>query len=191
MPLPDRPLPPRPTATRPGYPLYIPGKVQQKSPIPPWPDRQVQKGEDLPCGLKSLLAEDMPEDFDYRATPADMERYAFNDRPLPAELFTRNRLAKQQTEQWVQDPTFEWNGERQVCHDVAVAKQRIEYNGHGWHDKDGHLFYWPKKEIRMSAGPDGRPLTKEPLFFRANHGQIVNLVLENRLPKIIGARPST
>jgi manganese oxidase len=41
LPLPDVPAPPQPTAQQPGYPLYIPGQVRQKSPRPPWPDREL------------------------------------------------------------------------------------------------------------------------------------------------------
>src|SRR5215213_1677102 len=41
LPLPGRKAPPLPTPDRPGYPLYIPGEVLQKSPIPPWPDRDL------------------------------------------------------------------------------------------------------------------------------------------------------
>jgi hypothetical protein len=36
LPLPDRRPPPLPTATHPGYPLFIAGEMQQKSPLPPW-----------------------------------------------------------------------------------------------------------------------------------------------------------
>ena len=184
LPLPDRVPPPRPTVTCPGYPLYIPGEVGEKSPRPPWPDRNLQPGEELTCGddITGLLAGDMPDDFDYRPTPTDLERSAFNDRPVPAEMFTRNRLSKQQAQQWLDEPNFEWNGAREVCHPVVAAKQRISYNGHGWHDKDGHLYYFAADGDPDEPLPDGSRRTKEPLFFRANHGQIVNLILENTLP---------
>ena len=184
LPLPDRVPPPRPTATHPGYPLYIPGEVGEKSPIPPWPDRDLQPDEELACSkyVSGLRAADMPKDFDYRATPTYLERLAFNDRPVPAEMFTRNRLAKQQAHQWLQEPKFEWNDGREVCHPVVVAKRQIEYNGHGWHDKDGHLFYFAEGTDPKEPVDDKKPRRYEPLFFRANHGQIVNLILENTLP---------
>lgn len=174
--LPDRTPPPTPTPTHPGFPLYIPGKNKQKSPVPPWPDRDLPKGEKF-CGLSSLRARYMPVDFDYRPIPTDLERNAFNEEPFPAELFTRNPLRRQQKAQWTADPKFKWNGELEVCRDVVVEKQPIVYNDYGWHDKDGHLYYLPEE-----GNPNNRSEPKEPLFFRALHGQILNLTLDNRTP---------
>lgn len=187
LPLPDRPLPPQPTPTHPGYPLYIPGEMWQKSPIPPWPDRNLAAGEAPVCGFRSLRSADMPVEFDYRPVPTALERKAFNPRPLPGELFTRNPFRAQQDAVWRADPKFqELNGVREVCHEVVVKKQRIDYNGYGWHDRDGHLYY-----LRQEGDPatrrnaDGTPATKEPLFFRALHGQILNLTLDNQTPRRI------
>lgn len=163
LPLPDRPAPPRPTAARPGYPLYIPGEVLQKSPVPPWP-----------------LATAMPADFDYRPVPTDLECGAFNAQPVPGEMFTRNPTARQQDEEWADNPAFNANSGKVVDHDVAVVRRRIDYNDHGWHDPDGHLYY-----LEDEGDPDARPGPKEPLFFRAQHGQILNLTLANRLPATI------
>ena len=168
LPLPGREPPPRPTLTRPGYPLYIPGEVRQKSPTPPWP----------------LKDRPMPADFDYRPMPTDLERNAFNNQPVPGEMFTRNPFAKQQDEEWKENPKFEWNDSREVSHNVVVKRKRIEYNRHDWHDPDGHLFYLPAE-----GDPDTRPGPKEPLFFRAQHGQILNLTLANRLPRTIAGTP--
>ncbi len=164
LPLPDRDPPPRPTATRPGYPLYIPGEVRQKSPTPPWPLR------DKP----------MPADFDYRLLSSDLERNAFNEQPVPGEMFTRNRIAKQQDEEWVKHVEFQQNDGKVVHHNVVVTRKRIEYNDHSWFDPDGHLFY-----LAAEGEPDTRPGPKEPLFFRAQHGQLLNLTLANRLPRRI------
>ncbi|MBD0349585.1 MAG: multicopper oxidase domain-containing protein [Flavisolibacter sp.] len=176
LPLPDRPIPPRPTSTHPGFPLYIPGIVQQKSPIPPWPDRDLEAGETF-CDFTSLRASAMPPDFNYRSVPTRLERNAFNGIPLPGELFTRNPLRPQQNTQWTQDSTFEWNSDREVCHNVAMERQRIDYNDYGWYDKDGHLYF-----LEAEGSPEGRPRPKEPLFFRALHGQILNLTFHNRSP---------
>lgn len=191
LPLPRRKPPPMPTPSQPGYPLYIPGRVRQKSPRPPWPDRELADNEkpgdddhgqqfELPCGVTSLLAADMPPDFDYRPVPTRLERAAFNELPVPGELFTRNRLAKQQHQQWARNAIFRRNTSTQVCHDVVVAQRRIDYNSHGWHDKHGHLFY-----LAADGDPADRPGPMEPLFFRAQHGQIVNLTLRNDTPKRI------
>jgi hypothetical protein len=177
LPLPDRQVPPRPTATHPGFPLYIPGTVCQKSPIPPWPDRAYEAGEDLFCDFPSLRASDMPLDFNYRPLPTSLERNAFNRMPLPGELFTRNPFRPQQHIQWSLDPRFAWNGASEVCHHVGMERQRIDYNGYGWHDIDGHLY------LLETPGISGtRPDPKEPLFFRALHGQILNLTFHNRSP---------
>ena len=69
--LPDRQPPPAATPERPGFPLFIPGRVGQKSPKPPWP------GDGA-----------VPEGLDYRPATA-LERNAFNADPKPGEMFTR------------------------------------------------------------------------------------------------------
>lgn len=191
LPLPGRRPPPIPTPEQPGYPLYIPGTVRQKSPRPPWPDREFKDEEklsnnqhglqfELPCGVTSLLGADMPLDFDYRPFPTTLEREAFNEFPVPGEMFTRNPIAKQQQQEWIDNAHFGRNNSTQVCRDVVVAKRRIDYNSHGWHDKDGHLFY-----LAAEGDPAERPGPIEPLFFRAQHGQIVNLTLRNDTPEMI------
>ncbi|HEX8441160.1 multicopper oxidase domain-containing protein [Archangium sp.] len=167
LPDPDRPPPPRPTPTKPGYPLYIPGEVRQKSPVPPWPYA------DRP----------MPGDLDYRPEPTQLEREAFNQRPVPGELFTRRPLSVQQTEEYAANSRFgTWNGPREVQRDVVVAMRPIVYNSQGWHDRHGHLFY-----LAAEGDPATRPGPREPLFFRAQHGQILNLTLSNQLPRTIPA----
>lgn len=191
LPLPGRKPPPMPTPEQPGYPLYIPGTVRQKSPRPPWPNREFEEEEnpchnkygqqsELPCGVTSLLGADMPPDFDYRPIPTMLEERAFNELPVPGELFTRNRLAKQQQQEWAKDSQFARNTSTQVCHDVVVAQRRIDYNSHSWHDKHGHLYY-----LAAEDDPADRPGPIEPLFFRAQHGQILNLTLRNDTPERI------
>jgi hypothetical protein len=173
LPLPGRKPPPKPTSDRPGYPLYIPGEMKQKSPRPPWSDRELADNEkssnddhgqqfELPCGVVSLLGTDMPLDFDYRPIPTTLERAAFNELPVPGEMFTRNRLAKQQHYEWARNVMFKRNTSTQVCHDIVVAQRRIDYNSHGWHDKHGHVYY-----LAAEGDPLDRPGPIEPLFFRA------------------------
>jgi len=169
LPLPDptRPPPPRPTPAKPGYPLYIPGTVRQKAPVPPWPHA------DRP----------MPFEFDYRPTPTQLERNAFNSRPVPGELFTRRPYTVQQEEEYKADPRFAaHNGPREVRRDVVVAMRPIVYNSQGWHDRHGHLFY-----LAAEGDPATRTGPLEPLFFRAQHGQILDLTLSNELPPTIPA----
>ena len=167
LPLPGRVPPPRPTATHPGYPLYIPGEMQQKSPIPPWP----------------IATAPMPAEYDYREVPTGLERNAFNSQPVPGEIFTRRPFVIGQNQEWPQGqtmpadrPAYHLNGNRIIRHDLAVAMDRIDYNGHGWHDKHGHFYYL------SNAGRPAAGAVKEPLFFRAQHGQILNLNLRNELP---------
>jgi FtsP/CotA-like multicopper oxidase with cupredoxin domain len=165
-PLPGR-VPPAPTPSHPGYPLYIPGELRQKSPIPPWP----------------LAGQLLPADYDYRAVPTALEKDAFNDNPVPGEMFTRHPFLVGQDAEWPQGGPSQYsaNGPRQVGHDISVATMPIKYNGYGWHDKQGHLYY---------RNADGKPLpadVKQPLFFRAQHGQILNLTLHNKLPLEIPA----
>jgi hypothetical protein len=170
LPLPGRTPPPLPTATHPGYPLYIPGEMQQKSPIPPWP-----------------MPEPMPADYDYREIPTTLERKAFNPQPVPGEIFTRRPFVIGQDQEWPQGqtmpadrPAYHLNGDRIIRHDLTVNMARIDYNGHGWHDKHGHFY-----SLAGHPQPAGEP--KEPLFFRARHGQILNLSLANQLPLDIPA----
>ena len=183
LPLPGH-APPDPTADRPGFPLYIPGRIRQKSPRPPWPDREFteQEREDdayrPPCEVVSLRGVDMPPDFDYRPFPTDLERLAFNELPVPGEMFTRNRLAKQQQTWELQK--LARNNAREVCHNLVVSQRQIDYNDHGWHDRHGHLYH-----LEADGDPSERPGPDEPLFFRAQHGQIVNMTLRNALPETI------
>ncbi|WP_169747443.1 multicopper oxidase domain-containing protein [Belnapia moabensis] len=160
-PLPGR-VPPAPTPEHPGYPLYIPGRTQQKSPVPPWP----------------LEYEALPANYDYRPNPTELEKGAFNDRPVPGEMFTRRPFSEGQSVEWPENVPSQYsgNGDREVAHDIAVTLTPIHYNGHGWHDKHGHLYY------RTADGEPAEGGVKQPLFFRAQHGQILNLTLKNDLP---------
>jgi hypothetical protein len=183
LPLPGN-APPEPTADRPGFPLYIPGRIRQKSPRPPWPDREFteQECQDSnyrpPCEVVSLRGLDMPPDFDYRPFPTDLERLAFNELPVPGEMFSRNRIAKQQ-QTW-EPQKLARNNSREVCHNLVVSQRRIDYNDHGWHDRHGHLYH-----LEADGDPAERSGPDEPLFFRAQHGQIVNMTLRNALPQTI------
>jgi hypothetical protein len=58
--------------------------------------------------------------------------------------------------------------------------RRVEYNSHGWHDKYGHLYY-----LESDGDPADRAGPIEPLFFRAQHGQIVNVTVRNDLPRAV------
>jgi hypothetical protein len=92
-----------------------------------------------------------------------------------------------------------WNAEaglpppRIVSYDVDVAEDPVTYNARGWHDPHGHHYRITGIEVRQldAAGqvagvvrydPHGHEI--EPFFPRANHGDIVELRLHNRLGTI-------
>ncbi len=162
--LPDRASPPAPSKTRPGFPLFIAGQYKQKSPVPPWP----------------LKDQDMPADFDYRPATA-LERTAMDldkfDRK-PGELFTLFPHPEQIS--LFGDPDRDGRSETLLTrhdkpadrhYDINVERGRIDFNDH-WHDPDGHFYTL-----------EGAPATdvREPLFFRARQGEVLNLTLTNQL----------
>jgi hypothetical protein len=126
----------------------------------------------------------MPADFDYRPAPTSLERDAFNGQPVPGEIFTRNPTAKQQGEQWTRCPDFALN-------DGAEGSTTWWWTGGGstttttaGTTRAGHLYY-----LAEEGDPDDRPGRRSRSFFRAQHGQILNLTLANRLPPEIEGTP--
>lgn len=160
--LPDRMSPPKPTPKKPGFPLFIAGALAQKSPVPPWPAQ---------AGV-------MPPEFDYRPA-TQLETGAMNSAPKPGELFTtfphpdKRSLWLSNDEHCAADNLVERPHDSQVNHDIAVARGRIDYNSHGWHDPDGHFYY-----LGDGKSP---PKPKEPLFFRARQGDVLNLTFTNAI----------
>lgn len=164
--LPDRQPAPEPTPQKPGFPLFVAGEVEQKSPVPPWPEE----------------AGEMSADYDYRPA-ARLESAAMNADPKPGELFTyfphpdKRSLFADLDGDGVSDVLVERpRYESRVDHDVVAAHGRIDYNGDGRYDPDGHFYY-------LADGPkDGdHPKPEEPLFFRARHGDVLNLEFENAI----------
>jgi hypothetical protein len=163
--LPDREPPPAPSVDRPGFPLFIAGELQQKSPKPPWPDPSP-----------------IPPELDYR--PAQpLELAAMNSDPKPGEMFTRIPHPSQRT--WwvdtngdgVMDALREANAPSRVDHDIAAAHGRIDYNRSAqWHDPDGHFFF-----LADGRDPFEPPTPEEPLFFRARAGDVLNLTFTNAI----------
>jgi manganese oxidase len=163
--LPDREPPPVPTPERPGFPLFIAGELQQKSPKPPWPS-----------------SSPIPADLDYR--PAQpLELAAMNSVPKPGEMFTRIPHPDKKT--WWADT----NGDgvldtlrqapvpSRVSHHIAAAHGLIEYNESArWHDPDGHFFF-----LADERDPFNPPEPEEPLFFRARAGDVLELTFTNAI----------
>jgi manganese oxidase len=160
--LPDRMPPPKPTPKKPGFPLFIAGEMEQKSPVPPWPEQ----------------AGSMPLEFDYRPA-AQLEISAMNSAPKPGELFTyfphpdKRSLWLGEDDHCDEAKLVVRPEDSQVNHDIAVARGRIDYNSHGWHDPDGHFYY-----LGDGTSP---PKPKEPLFFRARQGDVLNLTFTNAI----------
>lgn len=162
--LPDRDTPTSPTPTRPGFPLFIAGNVQQKSFVPPWPHPD----------------EAIPPTFDYRPATG-LELAAMNAVPKPGELFTYFPHPAQRT-LWVGDELVTRNGIPSENADtrergVVAAHGRITFNRHDWHDPDGHFFYLAD-DLQV---PGEHPEPKEPLFFRANAGDVLDITFSNAI----------
>ncbi|HEY0158432.1 MAG TPA: multicopper oxidase domain-containing protein [Thermoanaerobaculia bacterium] len=160
--LPDRGAPPEPTADKPGFPLFIAGEVRQKSFVPPWP----------------YPKQSIPSTFDYRPA-TDLELNAMNAAPKPGELFTKFPHPNDRT-LWVDGELVTRHGIPSENADtrergVVAAHGRIEFNRHRWHDPDGHFFYLAK-DLRV---PGRTPEPKEPLFFRANAGDVLDITFTN------------
>jgi hypothetical protein len=62
--------------------------------------------------------------------------------------------------------------------DIVVLSKNIVYNNGGWHDPFGHLFVLKDDEEAVRNGEK----QAEPLFIRANKGEVVQLNLTNKLP---------
>jgi manganese oxidase len=202
-PLPDRQPPPAPTTSKPGYPLFLAGKPHQKSPIPPWPTREV------------FERPENEHEYDYRE-PSNLEANAMQAHARPGELFTSFGHPKQKAT-WQDDgsgrrETLAWHPEfSNRAHAIAVTNKMVVYNSDGWHDPNGHFFYLPEEKSVArneysdhpghghASNDEGKPVLTgtqrqkldqelcssdnihEPLFFRCQHGEVLELTLENRL----------
>lgn len=167
MVLPDRAAPPMPTLAKPGFPLFIAGENKQKSPLPPWPE----DFGGIPPQQRNL--------YDYRDA-TDLELRAMNSAPKLGELFTifphpDKRTLWNNSENGCESAELvERTGKTaRVDHAIAVGHGQIDFNSHGWHDPDGHFFY-------LDFNQD-TPKPKEPLFFRANQGDVLNLTFSNKI----------
>jgi len=61
---------------------------------------------------------------------------------------------------------------------IVVRKADVLYNDNGWHDPDGHFFVLAEDEEAVLSGK--KPI--EPLYIRANAGDVIELTLTNKLP---------
>lgn len=176
LPLPGRD-PDRPTAQHPGFPWFMDATFPQKSPPPP-----AIRPQDR-VGRRQLL--EMP-----LHSPLEWEAFdpGCRARPHSGALFVD-----------LDGLAAEWNAAaglgppRVVSYDVEVVEEPTVYNSNGWHDLHGHRYQLTGvTTIELDA--DGNEVTTvhplppagdpEPFFPRANHGDIVEWRLHNRLPSI-------
>jgi len=176
LPLPGRD-PEQPTAQQPGFPWFMDAAFPQKSPPPPaiLPEHKVGRRQLLGMPLHSALEWDA---FDPGCRA----------RPRPGALFVD-----------LDGLAATWNADaglpppRVVSYDVEVVEELTVYNSNGWHDLHGHRYQLTGVttiELDEHGGevahphplpPSGDP---EPFFPRANHGDIVEWRLHNRLGSI-------
>ncbi|MDB5688558.1 MAG: hypothetical protein JWL91_434, partial [Sphingomonas bacterium] len=175
-PLPGRP-PESSTLQLPGFPWFIDGRFPTKSPPPP-------VGDTITPGGRRLLLK-MPR---ASALERDAMPPACRNGSQPGAVFVD-----------LDGKAMQWNAAaglpppRIVSYDVEVLAGEVQYNVDGWHDPRGHRYRLLAAEIReqdatgayritcrqqFAAGPDPIP---QPLFPRANHGDIVELRNHNSL----------
>lgn len=214
--LPDREAPPTYQEAGLGFPNFIPGIPGQRSPLPPFigfEDPSEREGLDYRTPHQSEL-----ERFD-QMRAGDKEW--LNRDPILGWTFNHFRLPNPgeniHSDLWLETPANEpWslnevktrrNGQ-EILH-LSVETSQIDYNRHGWHDPEGHLFRptpGPRKTSKEAPpnvmdrrgrhrfqhpNSSGHGETDEktnyqrerPLFVRACHGDVVTLELENRLPR--------
>lgn len=67
---------------------------------------------------------------------------------------------------------------------IVVHKANVVYNNDGWHDPDEHFFVLEEDEADVLSGK--KPI--EPLYIRANSGDVIELRFTNKLPTPIPAQ---
>jgi len=173
-PLPGRD-PDLPDPQHPGFPWFIDARYPQKSPPPP-----------------ALLAE---HKYGRRAL-LEMPLHS----PLEEKAFDPGCVAKKRPGALFVDldgDQVTWNADaglpppRIVHYDVEVASGRVEYNGNGWNDRNGHHYRITgitisqldaAGEVTTSQPFPPPPFSgPAPFFPRANQGDIVELTFHNAL----------
>ncbi|MDP2872261.1 MAG: multicopper oxidase domain-containing protein [Bacillota bacterium] len=70
-------------------------------------------------------------------------------------------------------------------YEIAAIQLELVYNDAGWHDKEGRIFVLQEDKDAVLAGTK-KP---EPLFIRANAGEVIEILLTNELPEYVGMAP--
>ena len=161
-PLPDRLPPPAPTAAKPGFPRFMPSKIGAGRPRQksPPPPDHPRHGE---------LGMDDPTTLEQGNMVADRQ---------PGEAFV-----KIDANMGPADPRTPAD---RVFYISAIA-MNVLYNQDGyWHDPDGHLFVLDEDLDDVQGGIE----PPQPLFIRANAGEVLEMHFTNRLPHAIPATAS-
>lgn len=183
-PLPGR-EPERATTDAPGFPWFIDGAYPMKAPPTPVPSPLPINGRRALLGLPRASAQELA------AMPEPCRRGE-----QPGSLFIDlDGLAAQ----WNAEAKLPGARPRIVRYDVEVVSGRVDYNVDGWHDPRGHYYRLIRAEVRewseerqdyqtVQRQEMHRQQTQrhqacnpEPLFPRANHGDIVEWRQFNRL----------
>lgn len=98
--------------------------------------------------------------------PTDLEKANFVDNYKPAALYV--------------NPVPDDAPVRRF--DVAAIQRDIVYNKLGWHDPQGRIYVLEEDVEKVLTG-EKKP---EPLFIRANVGDVIELNLRNALPETLG-----
>lgn len=176
-PLPGR-MPQQPTDDQPGFPWFIDGAHPMKSPPPPAPVPE-QVG-----GRRRLLQLPDHSPKELAAMPL-----AVRDGHSPGAVFVD---LDGDAATWLADAGLP-TPRRIVSYELESRIDHIDYNGDGWHDPRGHRYRLRRARIReqqsdgtwrqvadetFTNDPGENP---EPAFPRANHGDIVELMMFNEL----------
>lgn len=175
--LPDRDAPPASTNEQPGFPWFVGGTYPAKSPPPPAAKRRHRNGRRILLQMPDATKLE-------RAAMAEGCRKGQSPGALFVDLDARAR---------------DWNAAaglpppRKISYDIEVRHDPIAYNVDGWYDPRGH-HYRPMKATIEEKDEDGNTVVRtetfphdpkanpEPIFPRANHGDIVEWRQHNVLP---------
>jgi manganese oxidase len=209
-PLPDRQPPPKPTPSKPGYPLFMAGKPYQRSPTPPWPPRDVYPRpanedeydyrEPSKLEARAMHKHTKPgELFTSFGHPTNKTVWADNGTGRREHLVEHPELSARPHNIAVKNTMMVYNNDGWHDPDGHLFYlpeennfKRNEFLNHPVHDAhDAHGAHKKltakevkaaeKRQARLDQALASSENRHEPLFFRCQHGEVLELTLENRL----------
>lgn len=163
QPLPGRAPDPRTDAT-PGFPWFVDARFPQKSPPPP------AVVPEHVSGRRRLLGMPDHSPLEANAFPAGVVAD-----PRPGAVFVD-----------LDGDARAWNAEaglpapRLIGYEVHVGEDPVVYNSRGWSDRHGH--HYRIRRVTVDGREFDPPADRiEPFFARANHGDVVELLMINNL----------